>query len=170
MPKAHSSIVLHHSNRRGTPVLVSAILGSRPQISPERNAPTFLGCHNPSMLLHFSWNFPFSMLRTVACCQQLHLNVVRSERSITTPLLSQARSGSESLRPLSQHARTNCPVLDSQEVHLSSWEDTARIGTGMLTKRTRSFKLPLQFKLATGKVVGVRRAVYPGGGPSNGHL
>ena len=103
------------------------------------------------------WDAPSAYMHAATCCQQLH-----------NPTLVTSQVRVQELRQLSQHDQTNCPVLDSQEVHKSSWEGTARRCTGRRPQRHRSFKLSLQFKLATGKVVGVRRAVYPGGGPRNG--
>ena len=136
-----SSIVLHHSSCRVAPVLVSAhpVEGSG-----------YHQCMHTSYRLEMSKSFlaPEFQLE----CPFQH--AVAS--NFTTPLLSQARS-------------KNCPVLDSQEAHKSSWDGTARRCTGIRTKRHRSFKVSLQLKLATGKVVGVRRAAYPGGGPRNGH-
>ena len=153
-----SSIVLHHSSCRVAPVLASAHPAAGSGYHQCMHTSYRLEMSNLSLHLNFSWNFPFNMLKTVACCQQLH-----------NPTLVTSQVRVQELRQLSQHDQTNCPVLDSQEVHKSSWEGTARRCTGIRTKRHRSFKLSLQFKLATGKVVGVRRAVYPGGGPRNGH-
>ena len=143
IPKAHSSIVLHHSSCRGAPVLISAnpVEGSRYHQS-RMHTSYRLRMSYPFLAPALQLEFPFQHAES-SCMLPTTPPKCRKKGAVShDPTLVTSQVRVQELRQLSQHARTNCPVLDSQEAHKSSWEGTVRRGTGMQTKRTRSFKLP----------------------------
>ena len=140
--QTHSSIVLHHSSCRVAPVLVSAHPVEGSGYLQSMHTSYRLKMSKPFLAPEFQLEFPFQHAED-SCMLPATPPKCRKKGAVShDPTLVTSQVRVRELRQLSQHVQTNCPVLDSQEVHKSSWEGTARRCTGIRTKRTRSFKQP----------------------------